>query len=880
MRPRARSPKTTPRPGAEDSLEKATETGNEKDKYDHGTRGVAAATLGLGLLGVGLCAVAALKLHSLAAGPYSLSSQKAPKSGHRERRQEGAKPPQMPQDQMRGWEEGSSLTAAQRRFQRAPLPKPSGIGRFKLVPRPQHLEALHSQAQPGGTLQSANTSLWWATRQPTLAAGGEERAALDAFEAALGVSPAVLGTIPIPVGSVVVSIRDSLRSARQSCAELVGYTLLNHVGLELQEDCHTAEWHFVLRWRGRTAVCATRPEGAFRFAATLRQMQLQGAKFSGDGSPSNFLLEDWPHHCWRGLHLDAVRNWMPVPFVKQYIKAMAAYKAKFFHWHLTDDQAWRLYVPSRPKLVEAQRATSPEFYSEDDVKEVVDFAARHFVTVVPVIEMPSHVLAVLSVYPELACHSGPFQVPVSREGIYKELLCVGKASTLQFAADVLTDVAGLFPGRYIHVGGDEAVFDAWQESEHVRAFAGHAGLRNLGPDILEAWFCAVGKILKELGKQPIMWDDHFENRPWCTRLCPNAEEDWIVQAWKMQPPVGDGVAGDPSFPFRSISSSMKVAYLDYPLASIDFNRTLEMLPSTGPRMLGGCATMWTEDSVPNAVGAKVYPRYLGIAERLWGGIVDPRHPRALDEDLWTTAKAHCGPEGLLSTDLGFACGRFEPMESIRSPVFKNATISSSMESFSPAFSEDRAIDTSDESYFWAVAPKAGDYMDVTFRAEDSQHHGLVKGNDASFSAKWLSRLTIKTGSKDRPGDQLLKGMTKVMQWSQDPATGKRQRSWVALCSFDGGICDAPKNVLAKGPVSSIRVLVLENQEKWMTMPTILAEEMTEPELWMRQNASRSSEKWRRKRKYSRTNGTTRQPRQVPSQSHSKWSVLKLEVCVY
>ncbi|CAE7483932.1 hex20, partial [Symbiodinium sp. KB8] len=249
------------------------------------------------------------------------------------------------------WEESSALTSAQRRFQRALLPKPSSIGRFKLVPRPQHFEALHSQAQPG-PLQSANASLWWwATKQPTLEAGGEERAALDAFEAALGVSPAVLGTIPIPVGSVVVSVQDSLRSARQSCAELVGYKLLNHVGLELQEDCHTTEWHFVLRWRGRTAVCATRPEGAFRFAATLRQMQFQGAKFSSDGSPSNFLLEDWPHHCWRGLHLDAA--------VHQGHGNLqgrdATTPAKFFHWHLTDDQAWRLYLPSRPKLVEAQR---------------------------------------------------------------------------------------------------------------------------------------------------------------------------------------------------------------------------------------------------------------------------------------------------------------------------------------------------------------------------------------------------------------------------------------------------------------------------------------------------------------------------------------------
>jgi hexosaminidase len=120
-------------------------------------------------------------------------------------------------------------------------------------------------------------------------------------------------------------------------------------------------------------------------------------------------------------------------------------------------------------------------------------------------------------------------VPKTREGIYKEMLCVGKEAVAQFARDVFTDIAALFPGPFIHIGGDEIVTQRWEASPHVKSFAGMSGLGNLGVDIVEAWFCFVGTFLKSLNRTPIMWDDNFESRGWSvTRKCPGAEKDWIV----------------------------------------------------------------------------------------------------------------------------------------------------------------------------------------------------------------------------------------------------------------------------------------------------------------------------------------------------------------
>ncbi|CAJ1422368.1 unnamed protein product [Effrenium voratum] len=656
----------------------------------------------------------------------------------------------------------------------------------------------------GGGLQQTTSRSFsnWSLRafRPS---SGEERWALEALESVLQVS----AQFDAP-GAVTALLRAERAEARRACAEQLGLPLPSYrVHEDEQKDCQAKDWHFALSGPKGLCCAAVRPAGLFRFAQTLRQL-------AGEHSPANlpdFVLEDWPRFCWRGLQLDAVRHFMPVDFLKRYITALAHFKANFFHWHLTDDQSWRLFVRSRPALVNASRLTSPEFYSEQDVQEVLGFAARHFVTVVPVIETPGHALAALAAYPELACEGEHFEVPQSREGTYKDILCVGKAITFEFARDVFADVARLFPGRWIHIGGDETPTDKWMTSGHVRAFAGMAGLRNLGPDIMESWFCIVGKILKELGREPIMWDDHFAQRFAVSRQCPDARKEWIVQAWKIEYPVGTAGVVSPEFPFRTILSPTSSVYLDYPVASIDFNKSLEVLPDTGPRILGGCATMWTEDSEPEDVGAKVYPRFMAIAERFWGGIVPADARRQLDLPIRAAAHRRC--ERL--AELGFECGRFELRSSGRAPLFHKARLSTSMDAFDGPFGAGRAVDGDLETYFWAISPKIGDFLDVAFSSEGY----------AQCYGKWLRRLVVKTGSKDRPSDQLEQGVLRVRQWVAEEGVTRRS---TVVCRFQRGACEAKPQLLRQGPITHIRILSSSLQQKWMALPEIEAEEDKEP----------------------------------------------------
>eukprot|EP00435_Cladocopium_sp_Y103_P034837 s2136_g9.t1 len=477
---------------------------------------------------------------------------------------------------------------------------------------------------------------------------------------------------------------------------------------------------------------------------------------------------------------------------------MATYKANFFHWHLTDDQSWRLFLRSRPKLVKSSQYTSPESYSEEDVQQVLSFAREHFVTVVPVIETPGHILAALAAYPELACKGKHFEVPKQRLGTYTDILCVGKATTFEFAKDVFTDVARLFPSRWIHVGGDEVPFEKWWMSEHVRAFAGMAGLRNIPVDMMDA--------------RP-------KNR--------------------MDYPVGDttGVAED--FPFASISSPVKSVYLDYPVASIDFNRSTQLLPLTGPRILGGCATMWTEDacshgagggkswvrefserdSEPKDVFTKVFPRFMAISERLWGGFVTDL-PRSLDLSLWWAAHRHCerfATVDVPSTSYGVTCGRFEVKTGARSPMFARARITTSLDNFGDAFQVGQAFDDDPETYFWAVSPQAGDMIEVAF----------LEGRRRKASlGKWLKQLVVKTGSKDRPSDQLEQGQLKVAQWQADDG-GTWSLKWRAICAFKAGECHGDAETLMQGPIVHIRLSVMATQTKWMALPEFEVEEAQE-----------------------------------------------------
>ena len=189
-------------------------------------------------------------------------------------------------------------------------------------------------------------------------------------------------------------------------------------------------------------------------------------------------VKDAPRFSWRGMHLDCSRHFFPVSFVKKFIDLLALHNMNIFHWHLTDDQGWRLEIKSWPRLIEVGSKRSGTiigtnsdlddhvpyggYYTQAEAREIVAYAAQRHITVVPEIDMPGHMLAALASYPELGCTGGPYQVG-HYWGVYKDVLCVANERVYQFVEDVLTEVMHIFPSEVIHIGGDETPTEKWQQ---------------------------------------------------------------------------------------------------------------------------------------------------------------------------------------------------------------------------------------------------------------------------------------------------------------------------------------------------------------------------------------------------------------------------------
>ena len=191
-------------------------------------------------------------------------------------------------------------------------------------------------------------------------------------------------------------------------------------------------------------------------------------------------IKDQPRFAWRGMMLDVCRHFFPVSYIKKFLDNMAMYKLNTFHWHLTDDQGWRIEIKKYPGLADISSWRDETlighghksqlydgigyggFYTQDQIREIVQYAADRFITVVPEIEMPGHSSAALAAYPELGCTGGPYQVQKSW-GVFKDVYCAGKEETFRFLQDVIDEVCELFPSEYIHIGGDECPKDAWKE---------------------------------------------------------------------------------------------------------------------------------------------------------------------------------------------------------------------------------------------------------------------------------------------------------------------------------------------------------------------------------------------------------------------------------
>ncbi len=357
-------------------------------------------------------------------------------------------------------------------------------------------------------------------------------------------------------------------------------------------------------------------------------------------------IKDAPRFAYRGLMLDVGRHMMPVSFIKKYIDLMALYKFNQFHWHLTEDQGWRIEIKKYPKLTQvgAWRKETPAghnsenrgdgtpyggFYTQDEVREIVAYAAKKYINVIPEIEMPGHAVAALASYPELGCSGGPYQVR-TRWGIAKEVFCPYE-QTFTFLEDVLTEVMDLFPSPYIHIGGDECPKDSWKSSDFCQQLIKNNNLKD--EHGLQSYFITrIDNFVSSKGRKIIGWDEILEGG-----LSPNA----TVMSWR-------GTEGGIEAARQKhdvIMSPNSFHYLDYyqgdpatePLAIGGFlpldkvyayEPFAENLTDEQKSYIKGVqANLWTEYvKTPAVAEYMTYPRALAVAETGWSAQGSKNYP--------------------------------------------------------------------------------------------------------------------------------------------------------------------------------------------------------------------------------------------------------------
>ncbi|HLX67810.1 MAG TPA: beta-N-acetylhexosaminidase, partial [Puia sp.] len=249
-------------------------------------------------------------------------------------------------------------------------------------------------------------------------------------------------------------------------------------------------------------------------------------------------IEDYPRFAYRGLHLDCGRHFFPVEFVKRYIDFIALHKMNYFHWHLTEDQGWRIEIKKYPLLTQVGACRSGTiighnpgtgddsteycgYYTQDQIKDIVQYAAARYITVIPEIELPGHSSAALTAYPYLGCTGGPYHVQHGF-GVFKDVFCAGNDTTFQFLQDVLDEVIPLFPAKYIHIGGDECPKDSWKACPKCQKRIKDLGLKD--EEGLQSYFVQrIEKYINSKGKQIIGWDEILEGG-----IAPNA----TIMSWR------------------------------------------------------------------------------------------------------------------------------------------------------------------------------------------------------------------------------------------------------------------------------------------------------------------------------------------------------------
>jgi len=374
----------------------------------------------------------------------------------------------------------------------------------------------------------------------------------------------------------------------------------------------------------QVTISASADKGLFWGVQTLRQL-LPMTKAAQVEIPA-VRIEDAPTYPWRGVMLDVSRHFYPVSFVEKQLDLFSYYKINTFHWHLTDDQGWRIEIKRYPKLTsvgawrtEADGTRYGGFYTQAQIREVVDYARRRNITVIPEIEMPGHSVAAIAAYPELSCSKKQVAVTTAW-GVHKNIDCVGDEGTFTFIENVLDEVLPLFPSKYVHIGGDEVPKVAWHDCASCQALMHKLGLKD--EDGLQSYFIKrIQKYLEGKGKTLVGWDEILEG---------GADTQAVIEAWRGADEQAKALAN---------GNRVVVAgpfYMDNPLNQLtvqqvfrtdiandsqptDAKADAAVFAAHRAQLLGAEAPLWSERANPYNAESKLYPRVLAFAESLWRG---------------------------------------------------------------------------------------------------------------------------------------------------------------------------------------------------------------------------------------------------------------------
>jgi hexosaminidase len=458
-------------------------------------------------------------------------------------------------------------------------------------------------------------------------------------------------TVIVATGEAVETatlLKDFLKKATGFDLKLASEAGNNSIVLSLDGKQSDEEGYKIVVESDRVVVEASATVGLFYGTQSLRM--LLPPEIESDTKVQNIdwiipavTINDEPRFEWRGMMLDCSRHFFPVSHIKRLIDQLAAHKMNSFHWHLVDDQGWRVEIKKYPKLTEnsawrvdhedkhwsarpaqqkGEKATYGGFYSQDDIKEIVAYAAERHINIVPEIEMPAHVTCVFAAYPEFSCKGIELTVPPGGLWPITDIYCAGNDKTFEFLEDVLTEVMELFPSEYIHIGGDEATKTEWKTCKKCQARKRKEGLKD--EHELQSYFIKrIEKFINSKGRKLIGWDEILEGG-----LAPQA----TVMSWRG---FKGGIEAARSG-HDVVMSPTSHCYFDYFQGPQDLEPTAfggnlpiskvytfepvpaELNEEEAKHILGGQANLWTEHvPTPEHSDYMTFPRLAAMSEALW-----------------------------------------------------------------------------------------------------------------------------------------------------------------------------------------------------------------------------------------------------------------------